>query len=290
MSRVQQTLKNKVSFSGIGVHSGLACSVTVWPAERDTGIVFRNAGCGSQKIVIGTVVPEAAMHATVIKSESWFVSTIEHLMASLYALHVDNAVVEVDGVEIPILDGSALIFVHEMLAAGIDSVGGEVLYLTPRHTLTLTDSTGRSINIVPFEKENLVAGQDPNLTVAYSAGFEHPLTGPTSWQGRIDPDVFVTQIAPARTFGFLEQLPMLRKHQLAQGSSVSNTVVIGSEPINEVRFPDECVRHKVLDLIGDLSLVGGPLVGTVIAHKTSHNFNRLVVEHKLGNPGQWVMF
>jgi len=279
----QKTLKQKITFSGIGVHSALAASVMVLPAEADAGIVFCNAKDASQCFKVGAVVPEVAMHATVVKNGSWFVSTIEHLMAALRMVGVDNAKVALTGHEIPILDGSALPFVQGFLDVGLEKQDVHKHFLTPRQILQLSDASGRAITIMP-------AAQGANeLVIEYSADFNHPLAGSPCFSGTITVPFFVEQVAPARTFGFLEQLPFLRQHNLAQGSSLSNTIVIGQEVLNDMRFADECVRHKVLDLLGDVALLPYQLAGMVKAHKTGHSFNRMVVEHYYQNPDKWLV-
>ncbi len=283
MVHVQKTLKKNVSFSGVGVHSGQPSSVTLWPAAPNTGVMFCNAANSDQVIKIGTVIPEAAMHATVIKKDGWYVSTIEHLMAALLMLGVDNVRIEVEGNEIPILDGSALLFAQGIVDTGFVASDVPRRFLTPRTVLNFADQQGRSLQLQPAAEGVL------DFYIDYVAEFQHPLAGNPSLQGLVTPAFFLEQLAPARTFGFLEQLPFLRQHKLAQGSSLSNTVVIGQEPINDMRFADECVRHKVLDLVGDLSLLGGPLIGTIKAHKTSHNFNRLVIQHFVQQPELWAL-
>ena len=278
----QKTLKNSITFSGIGVHSGRKSVLTIHPAAPDAGYIFMRASNQADQFRVGIIVPEAAMHATVYRHNGWMVSTVEHVMAALYALGVSNAIIELDGNEVPILDGSALLFVQAIQADGLVMQDAPKKYLTPREQLTLQDAGGRSLTIDP-------AGDDYQLHVNYSGDFNHPLVGELSFQGTITESFFAEQLAPARTFGFLEQLPLLRKHNLALGSSLGNTVVIGDEAMNDMRLPNECIRHKVLDLIGDLSLLGMPLIGTVRAHKTSHNFNRLVIEHFVQHPELWYV-
>ncbi len=273
----QQTLKQRVKFSGIGVHSGLASSLTLVPAPQDTGVVFCNASNPEQRFRVGTVIPEVAPHATVIKTNGWYVTTVEHLMAALRMLDVDNVVVEMQGNEVPILDGSALPFVQGILDAGLQEQDAVRRYLTPKEKLRFADEKGRAIEIEPSE----------HFSISYTADFNHPLAGCTTFSAEIPSEFFIDKIAPARTFGYLEQLPLLRQHKLAQGSSLSNTIVIGQELLNDTRFPDECVRHKVLDLIGDLGLLPYRLLGAVNASKTSHNFNRLVAEHCLQHSELW---
>ena len=155
-------------------------------------------------------------------------------------------------------------------------------FLTPKQMLTFADGTGREIAIERSDART--------LSINYTADFAHPLAGATMFTAAVvTQNFFAKELAPARTFGFLEQLPVLRQHGLARGSTLSNTVVIGDEVLNDRRFADECVRHKVLDLIGDLALLGRPLAGTIQASKTGHNFNRLVVEHYLTHPDQWLL-
>ncbi len=284
--RKQKTVKSEVVFHGIGVHSGKAASLIVRPNYSGTGVIFQNEDFPGEIITIGTVLPENAMHATVIKQKQWFISTIEHLMATFNVLGVTQAYVQVSGAEVPILDGSALPFVHGIREVGLLELPADVCFLTPKEQLTFSDEQGRLIEIMPAS--NFDGRRDDGLYVDYTADFSNPLLGTTHFVGHITPELFVHEIAPARTFGFLEQLPLLRKHGLAQGSSLGNTVVIGNEEfLNERRFTDECVRHKVLDLLGDLALLGKPLAGKVRAVKTGHNFNRLVVEHYLKNPEEW---
>lgn len=285
----QNTLKQKISFSGLGVHSGAYAKLTLWPAEEGTGVLFSNALNSSQKITVGTVVPEVAMYATVIKQNGWALSTIEHLVAALQMLTIDNVIVEVHGPEIPILDGSALPFVQGILDAGIAELSTNHRYLTPKLPINFADKHGRSMTITPPMYDNVHVEQNFDLIVRYNAGDQHPLAGGSFFNGAITTNLFLESIAPARTFGLLDQLPFLRQHNLSRGSSLSNTVVLGQELLNEKRYSDECVRHKVLDLLGDLSLLGAQLVGTIEAYRTGHDFNRLVIEHYLQHPQQWLV-
>lgn len=278
----QKTIQNQVSISGIGVHSGTASTVILRPAPANSGITLINPTFPEEPIKIGTIIPEHAMHATVIRQKSWAISTIEHLMAAIAGLEIDNLMIEVSGQEVPILDGSALPFVHAIKQVHIKEQEAPKQFLTPKETLEF-EYEGKHIRIEPLGKE-----KEPLLTVNYSVDFDHPLVRDTKIEGIITPEFFMKEIAPARTFGFLEQLPMLRKHGLAKGTTLGNTVVVGTEELlNEKRFENEFVRHKLLDLLGDLSLLGKQLVGTLTAHKTGHNFNRQVVEHYLKNPSEW---
>ena len=237
-------------------------------------------------------MPEVALHATVVRADGWAISTIEHVMAALWMMGVDNAVVEFDGNEVPILDGSALPFVQAIQDTGFAVSHQKRRFLMPKAVLTLTDAKGRSIVITPLpsvlETGVVTAALADQLIIDYTADFNHPLAGKPHLQAVVTTEFFVKELAPARTFGFLEQLPFLRQHNLAQGTSLGNTVVIGQEVLNDLRFADEPVRHKVLDLLGDVSLLGHRLIGSITACKTSHSFNRMVVEHFVQNPDQWM--
>jgi UDP-3-O-[3-hydroxymyristoyl] N-acetylglucosamine deacetylase len=280
----QKTLKKELVFKGIGVHSGAPSTIRLKPAPFDSGIVFVKNQSADHIMRVGDVIPEVAMHATVIKSGFWAVSTVEHLMAALSLLGVDNVEIEVDGTEIPILDGSALPFVQGIYEVGFELQRAESAWLTPKELLTFQDNHGRLLVIEPAPQG------EPSLFIDYNAGFVHPLNGSSIFSGQVTQDFFINEIAPARTFGNLEQFPYLRAHGLAQGSSLGNTVVIGDgELLNDMRLPDECVRHKLLDLLGDLSLLGKRLAGRITAQKTGHQFNRLVIEHFINNPQLWEL-
>ena len=277
----QKTIKKEIFLEGIGVHSGERSSVRLRPADSNSGIILTNKSHPNDTIKIGSVIPEHAMHATILKAKTWAISTIEHLMATLSGLEIDNALVEIDGSEAPIFDGSALPFVQAIHKAGILEQSVPRRFLTPKQTISF-EKDGRFIEIKPATEN------DCSLTFDYSITFDHPLVPPGRLQATLTPDYFAREIAPARTFGFLEQLPMLRQHGLAKGTTLGNTVVVGDELfLNQLRFPDEFVRHKLLDLIGDLALAGKPIAGLVTAKKTGHSFNRLVIEHLITNPEQW---
>ncbi|MCK4651325.1 UDP-3-O-[3-hydroxymyristoyl] N-acetylglucosamine deacetylase [Candidatus Babeliales bacterium] len=287
----QRTLNNKICFEGVGVHLGLSSSIILNPAPADSGIIFVNSKFPKEKIKIGNIIPQVAMHASVIKSENWMLSTVEHLMATINAFGIDNLLIEVDGFEIPILDGSALSFAYEIECVGLKEQDNPKKFLTPKKVLEFKDQKDdRYIKIIPARFFNDINSYDTNLYFDYLADFAHPLVRQNRLHGIMSADYFIENIAPARTFGFLEQLPFLRRHGLAKGTTLGNTVVIGEEEfLNDRRFKDEFVRHKFLDLIGDLALLGKNLIGTVNAKKTGHNFNRLVIEHYINNPDMWML-
>lgn len=284
----QKTLTGEITFRGIGVHSGKTTSVTVVPAGIDQGIRITSASGTGHEMVIGAVVPENAMHATVIKTNDFAVSTVEHLLAALCGLRIDNAQIMIAGNEVPIIDGSALPFIQGLLRVGLREQEKERYYLTPKQEISFSDETGRMLRIMPAQRVDGKPNKD--LIIDFRAEFKRGVEGAEVFYCTVAPDFFIQEIAPARTFGFVEQLPFLRQHGLALGTSLGNTLVIGQDGLlNGMRLPNECVRHKVLDLIGDLALLGKPLAGTVIAHKTGHSFNRLVIEHYVNNPDLWEL-
>jgi UDP-3-O-[3-hydroxymyristoyl] N-acetylglucosamine deacetylase len=282
MYQKQKTLKGEVVFEGIGVHSGMSSRLVLRPSAADSGIVISRTGSPHCRIEIGKVVPEEAMYATVIRQNGWKFSTIEHVMAAIGMLNIDNVTIELKGDEFPILDGSSLPFAEKIVKTGFCEQSAKKDFITPRKTITFSDEkSGRLIEITSAE-------EDTNLYVDYEAVFDNPVLGSSTMNCCLSEDLFLKEIAPARTFGFLEQLPFMHKHGLAKGASLENTIVIGQDGfINKLRFDDECVRHKVLDLLGDLSLLGKRLAGRVKAKKTGHSFNRLVIEHFVNNQDAW---
>jgi UDP-3-O-[3-hydroxymyristoyl] N-acetylglucosamine deacetylase len=287
----ERTINKKIEFSGIGVHTGLKTTVALHPAPAGHGIVFVNPKFAQECIKLGTVIPEIALHASVLKSKSYIISTIEHLMAAINAFKIDNILIEISGIEVPILDGSSINFVNLINNAGIKELEAKKTYLTPVKTLYFKDeNSDREIVIYPANFDKETNSFDTNLYFDYFAEFEHALVGKSSIVGEFNIDFFEHEIAPARTFGFLEQLPYLRSKGLAKGTSLGNTVVIGEdEYLNEPRFENEFVRHKLLDLLGDIGLLGKNLAGKIVAKKTGHSFNRLVVQDYINNPENWKL-
>jgi UDP-3-O-[3-hydroxymyristoyl] N-acetylglucosamine deacetylase len=284
MVKNQRTIKHKLFFEGVGVHSGTRSSVTLYPAAANRGIIVKNKSIDDDQDVIklGTVIPEQAMHATILRGKRWSVSTIEHLMSAIHGLGLDNLLIEIEGAELPILDGSALPFVQAIMSVGIESQDAQKIFLTPKRALRF-EHDGKFIEITPAREG------DFSLAFSFSIDFEHPLIQSTMLSGRLSHDFFSKEISPARTFGFLEQLPLLRKHGLAKGANLGNSVVVGKEIfLNSRRFENEFIRHKLLDLIGDLGLTGKTLIGTIKAHRTGHLFNRSVIESFVKTPEKWT--
>lgn len=281
----QYTVSQVLQFSGLGVHDGCFGSIRLKPAPEGHGIVFTHVDFQDEPLVVGKTVPLLAMHATVLRQKSWTLSTVEHLLAAMRMEGIDNAMVEVSGEEIPILDGSAAPFVHAIRRSGPVEQGARK-YLMPRRKLKFSDAEGRYIILQPHEREHMIGAID----CTYQAVFNHYALGTKTVSLCINQAQFKNYVAPARTFGFVEQLPFLRSNNLALASSLGNTLVFNvEESINDGRIADEWVYHKILDLIGDIGLLPHPFTGIIEAAQTGHAFNRRIIEYYLAHPDDWVV-
>jgi len=261
----RRTLASERVIEGVGLHSGLPVRVRLRPAPPNSGIVFVRADLGGIRIPALIENAGPSFYATVLQKDGATVSTIEHLMAALYALQVDDLDIELDTGEAPILDGSAKPFVEGILAAGFreHDVAREYLHITKPLTVTHED---KRISVHPCSE----------YRVTYAIDFDHPALGyqeltASLWRA----DQFAEKLAPARTFTFEHEIAALRDRGLALGGSLDNAVVIGKAGVMNppLRFPDEFVRHKMLDLTGDLSLLGLPLRGHVVAYRAGHDLH-----------------
>jgi UDP-3-O-[3-hydroxymyristoyl] N-acetylglucosamine deacetylase len=257
-----------VSVSGIGLHSGKAVHVTMAPAPPDSGIVFRVPG-HAEPI---PAAPESVVdshYATTVGRNGTRIQTIEHLLAAAAGLGIDNLDVSVDGTEIPAADGSAKPFVALLMAAGRATQPAPRRPIVVPHPLRV-GSGGRWIQLIPSDV----------FRISYTLDHEHPAIGTLALSCVPTERMFVEDFAPARTYGFLKDLGQLRRNGLARGGSLENAVVLGQHGVlNGLRYRDEFVRHKILDVIGDLALLGRPVVGHVIARNAGHDLNfQLVLE------------
>ena len=274
----QRTLRRPVSCSGIGLHSGNKVTLSLKPAPADFGIRFQRADLG------GLEVPATVTHlggiqlATGLTREAVSVETVEHLLAALTALGIDNVIVELNSPEVPIMDGSAAPFVYLVLnEAGVKKLTAPKKFLKVLRPISLSQGDKR-IALYPSD----------HFKVTYSISFDHPLIRHQSRTMRITEDSFVEEIAPARTFGFLKEVEMLRQRGLALGGSLDNAIVLGETGVlNALRFEDEFVRHKVLDVIGDLSLVGYPVIGHLVAHRGGHALHTAFAAKILEETDAW---
>ena len=259
----QRTLRRPVSCTGIGLHSGNKVTLSLKPAPADYGIRFQRSDLGGLEIpATVTHLGGGIQYQTGLTREAVSVETVEHLLAALTALGIDNAIVELNHPEVPIMDGSAAPFVYLILnEAGVKKLSAPRRFLKVLRPISLTHGDKR-IALYPSE----------HFKVTYSISFDHPLLRHQTRTMKITDETFVEEIAPARTFGFLKEVEMLRQRGLALGGSLDNAIVLGETGVlnNTLRFEDEFVRHKILDVIGDLSLVGHPVIGHLVAHRGGH--------------------
>jgi UDP-3-O-[3-hydroxymyristoyl] N-acetylglucosamine deacetylase len=274
----QKTIKQPVSCSGIGLHSGKPVNVRILPAEQNTGVIFRRVDLSNAEIRASQEFITQVNYATSISNGKIKLFTVEHLMAALYGLGVNNVVIEMDADEVPILDGSAVPFVNLLLEAGI------VRFEKPNYFLQVTEPIevkdgDRYIHVYPSD----------HFDVSYTISFNHPWLRKQQKTIRINRESFIKEIAPARTFGFLHEIELMRANHLALGGSLENAIVLTEHGIlNEhLRFPDEFVRHKIMDLIGDLGLLRYRLLGHVVAYKAGHHLHSELVSQILASPDKW---
>ena len=271
----QQTVAAELGFNGVGLHSGAPVNLKILPAPEDTGVIFKRVDLDN--FAIGAVARNVAhvAYATTLMKQGVLISTVEHLLSSLYMLGVDNAVIEIDNLEVPILDGSALQFVEEISRVGLVEQQEPRKYLVVRKEIHL-EERGKTISVYPAV----------SLQISYSIDFKHPLIQKQTFEFEASRDSFADEIAPARTFGFLHEVEELRKNGLVRGGSLDNAIVLSKDGIlnDTLRFPDEFVRHKILDNIGDLSLIGFPFVGRIVASKAGHALHTLLVSRILADP------
>ncbi len=277
----QRTLRRSVSCTGIGLHSGNKVTLSLKPAAADSGIRFRRADLGGLEIPATITHLGGIQYQTGLTREAVSVETVEHLLAALTALGIDNVIVELNHPEVPIMDGSAAPFVYLIVnEAGIKRLAAPRRYLKVLRPISLAQGDKR-IALYPSD----------HFKVTYSISFDHPLLRHQSRTMQISEETFVDEIAPARTFGFLKEVEMLRQRGLALGGSLDNAIVLGETGVlnNALRFEDEFVRHKILDVIGDLSLVGHPVIGHLVAHRGGHALHTAFAAKILEEQDAWRM-
>jgi UDP-3-O-[3-hydroxymyristoyl] N-acetylglucosamine deacetylase len=279
---LQQTVKDKLVFSGIGLHSGKPITMTIRPAAAGTGIVFHRIDMSPPVSIeaCSSSVVNTRLSTTIGKSNAT-VSTIEHLMAALYGCGVDNAHIDIDGPEVPIMDGSAAPFVAALRETGTKTLAKPRKYLVVKKPLTVADGD-KKITLIPSRYSR----------ISFDMRFNHPVVNNQFKSMKFDDDKFATDYAPARTFGFLAEVETLKANGLARGGSLDNAVVIGDDGIlNEegLRFEDEFVRHKILDSVGDFFLAGYRIIGHIKAFKSGHDLNHKMVTELLARKDCWKL-
>jgi len=274
----QRTLKRSVSCSGIGLHSGKKVRLRLKPAPVNHGIRFKRLDLDGLEVSATTERVAGINYATGLVQDTASVGTVEHLLAALVGLGIDNLSIELNQAEVPIMDGSASSFVYLIHEAGIQVQPASRRFLKVTRPISLSRGDKR-IAVYPSE----------HFKVTYSISFDHPLLRHQSRTQRVTEESFIEEIAPARTFGFLNEVEQLRQKGLALGGSLDNAIVLGETGVlnNILRFEDEFVRHKILDVIGDLALIGYPIIGHVVAHRGGHALHASFAQKILSESDAW---
>ena len=278
----QRTLKNAVRATGVGLHTGRKVTMALRPAAIDTGIVFcRSDLPGNPAIPARAHNVGSTTLATVIEKDGVRVSTVEHLMSAFAGLGIDNAYVDVSGEEVPIMDGSAGTFVFLIQSAGIEEQPAPKKYLRVLKRVEL-EQGDKKVRLEPFN----------GFKIAFSIEFDHPVFEASQSEVVVDfADVsYVREIARARTFGFTQEVESMRSKGLGRGGSLDNAIVIDDFRVlnaDGLRFDDEFVKHKALDAVGDLYMLGRPLIGAFYGHKSGHALNNLLARKLLADPDAW---
>lgn len=275
---LQRTLRRAQYCTGIGLHSGSKVTLALKPAPANSGVRFRRTDLGGLEIPATVDNLAGKQYATGLCCDQASVETVEHLLAALASLGVDNVIVELNHPEVPIMDGSAAPFVYLINEAGVRTLPVARRYMKILRPVTLSRGDKR-IALYPSD----------HFKLTYSISFDHPLLRHQARTLRVTEETFTEDIAPARTFGFLKEVEMMRQHGLALGGSLDNAVVLGETGVlnPHLRFDDEFVRHKILDAIGDLALVGYPIIGHVVAHRAGHGLHTEFAARLLQEPDAW---
>lgn len=274
--RFETTLQRPLRFSGVGLHSGVPVQMSVLPAPPSTGIVFERTDLENFRIPASWKHVARVSYATSLMRQGVLISTTEHLLSALYSMGVDNAIVQLDNLEVPIMDGSGLPFIRAIQAAGLRTYRRRRRYLRIRRPVSV-EATGKRITILPAD----------SFLLTCDIFFDHRLVGRQTVEMDVTPERYAADIAPARTFGFEWELDQMRNMGLIRGATLDSAVCFGRDGVlnpSGLRFDDECCRHKVLDLIGDLALIGKPLLGHVIAERAGHAMHTALVARIMSDP------
>ena len=274
----EQTIRAAVTCSGVGLHSGAPVNLRILPAPAGSGIVFCRTDLDGFKIEASGRNVARVSYATSLMKKGVLISTTEHLLSAFIGVGIDNAIVELDNLELPILDGSAQPFVEMIQKAGIRRQRKSRTYLRVVREVELREGD-KFIAVYPAN----------SYSVSYAINFPHPQIGKQTFCVRLTNGSYLKEIAPARTFGFLHEADAMRQQGLIRGASTDNAIVLTREEVLNppLRFADEFVRHKVLDLIGDLALIGKQILGSVVADRAGHAMHTALVSRLLRDLSYW---
>jgi UDP-3-O-[3-hydroxymyristoyl] N-acetylglucosamine deacetylase len=278
--RFQNTIKQEICVNGIGLHSGRLIHMRLKPAPRDTGIVFIRSDRNNLQIRAGIEHVADTTFATNLRSNGARIGTVEHLLAALAGLKVDNLYVELDGPEVPVMDGSAFYFTQKIITEGdVARQAKRIACIRILKPVVVTEGI-RQIGVFPYE----------GMRVTCRVNYNHPSFREQKLSIDVTESNFIKEIAPARTFGFLKDVRMLRSRGLAKGGSLNNAIVVGDNGVinkGELRFENEFVRHKILDIMGDFSLLGQTIYGHIVANKPGHTLNIKLLKKILSFQDAW---
>lgn len=276
----QRTVRDNVSCTGIGLHSGEKVGLTIKPAAPDSGIKFIRKDLPKHRIIKANHENVINTHmATTIGMNGTRVTTIEHLMAAFFGFGIDNARVEIDGPEVPIMDGSCAPFVFLLKSVGIKEQNKPKQFIVIKKSFKIKEGN-RFICINPSKE----------LKISYTVDFHHPLITNQKYDLNFSGKDFINEISRARTFGFLKDSEIIKEAGLAKGVSLDNTIVMDDfRVLNEdgLRYKDEFVRHKIMDFIGDLAILGSPIIGHFEIYKSGHSLNQSMLKKLIDNKRYW---
>jgi UDP-3-O-[3-hydroxymyristoyl] N-acetylglucosamine deacetylase len=258
----ETTVQRPVETQGVGLHHGVPVSIRILPAPAGTGIVFIRTDLDRFPVPASYRHVARVSYATSLMRQGVLISTTEHLLSVLYSMGIDNAHIEIDNLEVPILDGSGETWVGLLAQAGVKYYRRKRRYLRVLRPVTV-EAPNKRITVLPADR----------FMLSCDVFFDHPMVGRQTLEMEVTPERYARQLAPARTFGFAYELDQLRNMGLIRGASLENALCFDETSVMNpegMRFPDECCRHKALDLIGDLALIGRPLLGHVIAERAGH--------------------
>ncbi|HYI95454.1 MAG TPA: UDP-3-O-acyl-N-acetylglucosamine deacetylase [Bryobacteraceae bacterium] len=274
--RFETTLNRSIGISGVGLHHGVPVNMKVLPAPPSTGIVFERTDLDNFRIPASYKHVARVSYATSLMRQGVLISTTEHVLSVLYSMGIDNAIIQIDNLEVPIVDGSGLPFIRAIQEAGIRTSRRRRRYLRIKRPVSV-EAPGKRITILPAD----------SFLLTCDIFFDHPLVGRQTLEMEVTPERYATDIAPARTFGFSWELDQMRNMGLIRGATLDSAICFSRETVMNpggLRFADECCRHKILDLIGDLALIGKPLLGHVIAERAGHAMHAALVSRIMADP------
>lgn len=275
---MQRTIRRPFKLEGIGLHTGCRVAVELKPAPAGTGVVFRRVDLQGFEIEASRRYVSRVVLATTLMKRGVMLSTVEHLLSAVYGLGLDNLYIDIDSLEVPILDGSSQPFVEGIREVGIEEQDAPRTFIRVAEPIRLTDGE-KFVSIEP----------SPVFRVTYEIDFTHPVIGRQRLDLEVTPEVYAREISFSRTFGFYREVRQLLDNNLIRGGSFDNAVVLSDDGVmsGELRAPDEFVRHKVLDLIGDVSLCGSPVIGHVRAYKAGHALHTALATALFRNASRW---